>query len=279
MISSNSNNYYNSTYDMLKRKSKSDNIDDIIKFIRDSEVKITTKRNYLNSIIALHKHGKIKIPNINVIKEYRDGLSEFIKNKIESGQNLNENQEDALNEITEDKINDLINYLKIKKNTSDKNFSDYIFIKMILETHLRNDIGNLRITQSKGGKDGNYVYVTKKNPVELIINEFKTSKTYEPIKIVLSPELSNDIKYYLKPFKERKYLFQNRNGNALSSSEITQKINKIFKEKFNNNISTTILRKWYLTNKYKDVVKEMAHDAQQMGHSTDTQREYYIHTN
>lgn len=278
MLSANSTNYYMSTYKMLKEKSKSDNINDIIEYIKNSDVKITTKRNYLNSIISLDKHGKIKIDDINFIKNYRDGISNFIKNKIDNGENLNEAQEAALEEITPEKINELVEHLENKKNTSDRNFSDYLFIKIILETHLRNDIGNLKITQNKNGKNENYLYVTRNNPVELIINEFKTSKTYEPIKIVLSDELGNDIKRYLKPFKTRKYLFQNKNGNPLSSSEITQKINKIFKEKFNNNISTTILRKWYLTNKYKNVVNEMKKDAQQMGHSTETQREFYINT-
>lgn len=280
MISSNSQKYYDNTYNMLVKKSGSDNIEDIIDYIKSSEVKISTKRNYLNSIISLHKHGNLKIDDIDFIKKYRDGISDIINKKVHSGDNLNENQKSAMDELKQEDIYELVDELNKNKNKSEKHFNDFIFIDLILETHLRNDIGNLEIINDKKKikPTRNYIYVTRNNPVELIINEYKTSKTYDPIIIKLSDELGNDIKAYLRLYKNKDYLFTNRKGNPLSSSEITHKINNIFKKKFNSKISTTILRKFYLTNKYKDVINEMENDAKNMGHSTDTQKTYYINT-
>jgi integrase len=278
MISENSQKYYENTYNMLIKKSGSENIEDIINFIKNSDVKISTKRNYLNSIISLNKYGKINIDNIDFIKTYRDGISDVINKKIQHGENLNENQKSAMEELKQEDVFELVEELNKNKNKSDKHFNDYIFIALILETHLRNDIGNLEIINDKKKvkPTRNYIYVTRNNPVELIINEYKTSRTYEPIIITLSEDLGNDIKAYLRLYKNKDYLFSNRKGNPLSSSEMTHRINNIFKRKFNNNISTTILRKFYLTNKYKDVINEMEQDAKNMGHSTDTQKTYYI---
>ena len=62
------------------------------------------------------------------------------------------------------------------------------------------------------------------------------------------------------------------NGNPLKSSQITKILNDIF----NMNISTSMLRHIYLSNKYSEVEENMKKDAVLMGHSANTQSQYIV---
>jgi hypothetical protein len=86
--------------------------------------------------------------------------------------------------------------------------------------------------------------------------------------------MTNDIKRLTSD--GRKYLFVNIKGDPLSSSSFTHKLNRIFMKRFGVPISSTLIRKIYLTGKYGKVLEEMKDDSKVMGHSLGTQQKIYI---
>lgn len=64
----------------------------------------------------------------------------------------------------------------------------------------------------------------------------------------------------------------------LGANELTKTLQRIFKKYAGVKISTTLLRKAYLTNKYGDekAITEKEKDAQMMGHSREEAAKSYI---
>ena len=71
-------------------------------------------------------------------------------------------------------------------------------------------------------------------------------------------------------------LFVSSTGKPLTRNGISQLLLKTFKQRLGKNISTTMLRKIYLSSKYQNVKEEMEKDAHIMGHSVETQQKVYV---
>lgn len=277
MIANTSKKQYLTTYRNLIKKSGSENIEEIYKYIRDANVKDTTKLSYLNSIISLKKHDPSLVSgNLDDMITHRDKLNVKIEDERKND-NLNEKQRNAMEKITMDGIKQFIVKLNEKKDKSAKDMENYVLIKLMSQFPIRNDLQEIFITNFKSdtNKPCNTIYIPngKKNAI-IYLKEYKTAKTNGTISLNLDDELTKDIKKLVKD--GRTYLFQNNKGEPLSSSLFTHKLNNLFMKEFNVPISSTIIRKIYLTNKYKDVIGEMKQDAKIMGHNLDTQRQVYI---
>ena len=71
-------------------------------------------------------------------------------------------------------------------------------------------------------------------------------------------------------------LFTTSTGNELSRNALSQLLLKTSQKYMGKNISTTMLRKIYLSSKYANVKEEMKKDAKIMGHSVSTQQNVYV---
>ena len=71
-------------------------------------------------------------------------------------------------------------------------------------------------------------------------------------------------------------LFKSSTGKALTRNALSQLLLKTTKKRMGKSISTTMLRKIYLSSKYGKIQEEQAKDAEIMGHSVDTQNKVYI---
>ena len=113
-------------------------------------------------------------------------------------------------------------------------------------------------------KEHNYYHKDK-----FVFNVYKTSKTYEQQVVPVPEKLNNLIKLYLK-FKPKDVpsLLVNYKGRALTSgTDITRRLIKIFD---GAKISSSMLRKIYLSSKYSDVMDELDADVTAMGTSVST---------
>ena len=80
---------------------------------------------------------------------------------------------------------------------------------------------------------------------------------------------------YVSPNPE--YILVNvKNGEPMSSLNITQTLTRIFKTHFNKNVSTTLLRHIVLTEKFGKQLQEMEQMADVMGHNISTAQSVYI---
>jgi hypothetical protein len=80
---------------------------------------------------------------------------------------------------------------------------------------------------------------------------------------------------YVLPNPE--YILVNvKNGEPMTSLNITQTLTRIFKTHFNKNVSTTLLRHIVLTEKFGKQLQEMEQMADVMGHNISTAQSVYI---
>lgn len=110
---------------------------------------------------------------------------------------------------------------------------------------------------------------------KFIFNVFKTAKTEGQQSEDVGPELQAIISKWLKIREElpnkSDWLLPEFSGEPLNKTNgMTRVLNKIF----GGNVSSSMLRHIWLSDKYGDVLKEQKADASAMAHSTATQKDY-----
>lgn len=124
----------------------------------------------------------------------------------------------------------------------------------------------------------NYIFLNEKI---LILNKYKTKGTYGILRIDLPQELIEIISGWMRIRTtiynvldgRRELLFHTRKRTPMTSKNLIKYLNRIFGKK----VSTSMLRKVYLSEKYPAVESsnEMRKDATIMGHSVYTQQLVY----
>jgi len=151
--------------------------------------------------------GVLKLANITqsaeALKTYREKMEFYQYMYLEKSQT---NQTDELPTYSV--------YLNKVKETFGDNSSKVLIVKLYQELKLRDDLGQLIIVNtSRSVKDDtqNYIIVLKKK-VSVVINEFKTSASYDAIKKELSTDLSKRVIEYIKTKNLNKgdYLFSQK---------------------------------------------------------------------
>jgi hypothetical protein len=174
------------------------------------------------------------------------------------------------------KFEELKNNNKIPKNISETqydNLLDTVILGVFVLSPPRRNKDYIMMKVSKDGKglDDKYNWLDMKKK-QFIFNNYKTEKSYGQQIIDVPVGLIDIIKKYLKYKKEGEgYLLVKFNGDRLiSDNSLTRRLNKIF----GKNISSSMLRHIYLSDKYGKVQEEMKDDAEAMAHSVSQQKEY-----
>lgn len=266
--------FYNKTYDMLVRRVGSNNLEKILKWIDASDAKITTKLNYLNAIISLKKAGQLDDDISDYLLMRNDLKAKLDASREQS--NLSDKQAKIIDNISWQDVLGLVDELKANKNKSHRDLEDYVILSLQTSYPVRNDFSELRVVRTKGelksGTD-NMIYVPRsKGDIRIMLNEYKTSRTNGSMEIGVDEKLGADIRKLISD--GRNYLFVNKEGTAMTSSNYSQRVKRILKPL--GGFSTSTMRKLYVSDKYSNVVDEMKYDAKLMGHSMKTQKDNYI---
>jgi integrase len=250
-----------------------DNPKKILDKIKD--YKITTQRNVIIAIVSVLKN----LGN-DLYKKYYDIMLDLNK-KIEDEAKENKKTETQnKNWIKWDeviaKFEELKNNNKMPKNISETqydNLLDTVILGLFVLSPPRRNKDYLMMKVSKDGKglDDKYNWLDMKKK-QFIFNNYKTEKSYGQQIIDVPVGLIDIIKKYLKYKKDGEgYLLVKFNGDRLiSDNSLTRRLNKIF----GKNISSSMLRHIYLSDKYKDVKEQMKDDALAMAHSVSQQKDY-----
>lgn len=130
--------------------------------------------------------------------------------------------------------------------------------------------------------DKNY-YVIDQN--KFIFNKYKTEDAYGQQVVYCDDEFEQSFSLYFQfhpyrgeiedPFEKEifPFLVSYKGVHLNNVNSITKVLNKVFSPK---KVSSSMLRKIFLTSKYKDTINEMEETATQMAHSTDTAKKSYI---
>lgn len=251
---------------------------DILDKIKD--YKDSTQRNILISIVSVLKTLK----KDNLYKIYYDIMIEKT-NKINEKPKHEKNEKQNENWLTWDSVMDIYNKLQgnlkfSKKITEEQYYKllDYVILSLYVLIPPRRNQDYLKMVITKKPQEPNNNYLDIKNG-QFIFNIYKTSKKDGQLIVSIPEDLKKVLKLYLKYHPLKKLLTTSQNipflvnfkGEIIKDdNSITRILNKIF----NRKIGSSMLRHIYLSDKYKNVIKEQEKDSKLMSHNLLTQKDY-----
>lgn len=137
------------------------------------------------------------------------------------------------------------NILK-KENLSKAEYNalqEYVVLRFYLNYPLRNDLADVKVITSKeqnNGKD-NFLLVDGEK-ISLILNEYKTVKTFGPQLYELDQKFSKIIHIFLKHNDSGFFITKTNRKDPISANGITKLLNKLFMREVDKRISTSMIR-------------------------------------
>ena len=251
-----------------------------------------TCRNYLNAVIVALLNQPQFEASLKVYQQRRDELNSKYT-QIQQTKQPTERQ--SQNWVSVAQIQELIDELSAEvkiitagpQNLTHRDLQtvqDRFMITFWLHYPVRNDLQHTRIISRRAfnalpqeQKDG-HNFVILGNPLEFSVGSYKTRKRYGVKKIkVDNKDVVKALRDWMKVSPNPEYVLVNvKNGEAMSSLQITQNLTRVFKARFDKSVGTTLLRHIVLTEKFGKQLKEMEQMADVMGHDVSTAQSVYI---
>ena len=248
-----------------------------------SDLHYLSQRNILNAVVVL-------LMALNSDEKYDKLLEEYGKLRDELNDKYSDEQKSGVisdkqskNFATIEEVYDMINQMgaelqPIKKKTelTKKDFSllqAFTLFNIYARMPMRNDVSEMEAIKKSAynklsadeKKSKNYL-VLDKNGMFFVLNKYKTVKKYEELNLPIDDKaLKKIIRYYLK-HNGMGVMFKTSTGKPITRTELSKLLIKYSKKYMNKSISTTLLRKIYLSSKYGDMKKEMEKDSKVLGH-------------
>ena len=130
---------------------------------------------------------------------------------------------------------------------------------------------------TKKDKDINYL-VKEKSKMFILLTNYKTNKTYGDKIIDVPKDLEKILKMFIKITKKSNgdILFTNFKGEPITRNGISQLLIKTSKEYLNKSISSTMMRKIVLSDKFSDTNNQKKEMSNITGHNVSTMDSVYI---
>jgi len=280
--------YDTDNYDFLSKP------DDVMDKIKD--LHYLSQRNILNAIVVLlmalnhdEKYDELLITYGDLRDELNDKYSDEQKSGVIS-------DKQSKNFTTTEEIFKMINQMAddlkpLKKKSKDditkkemQLLQAYTLFNIYSRMPMRNDVaGMTAINQAaykklseEDKKENNYLVVPSKGQLYFVLNQYKTAKKYKELDLPIEDaDLRKILRYYLK-MNGQGILFKTSTGKPLTRTELSKVLIKYSKKYMDKSISTTLLRKIYLSSKYGDMKKELEKDNKVMGHSKAVALDTYV---
>lgn len=245
------------------------NQEEVIKLLED-KAPSSRKTTYAALIAITKDNDKYKKELLSDGKTYE----QFIKTQTKTeSQEKNWKSFDDIKKVYEDMYNKVKPLLNLKEiDASDyKKLLDFIILSLTsgywFPPRRSQDWTELKLKNIDKTKDN---YIDKNS---FVFNKYKTAKFYETQKVDIPKGFKTILNKFLK-LNNNDYLITDDKGNKLTNVRLTQKLNHIF----GNNISTSMLRHIYLTEKLKDIPKlaELEKLQSEMGQGTLSQQLEYV---
>ena len=270
------------------------NPDDVVDKLKSN--KYTSQRNSYNAIIVLLmalNHDNKYDDLLEAYGKLRDTLNNKYVEDQQSGK-ISEKQKENFAELSEIQgmISQMESDIKSKGLKSQKKLSGkdkellmvYVIYSLLIRLPIRNDMAGMElITKTQYNKlseeqkkNTNYL-VKEKASMFLVLNEYKTAKKYGEKKIDVPKDLEKIFRMYLKLTKKEAgdVLFVSSTGKPISRNAMSQLLLKTSKKYIGKGVSTTLMRKAVVSDKFGDMKKEQAELADIMGHSVGVQNAVY----
>ena len=260
-----------------------------------SDKHFTTRRNYYNSIIVLLMALNHDKEYDDLIKEYvtiRDSLNQKYSEEQISGK-ISEKQKDNFVELGEIQkmLSQMENEIKKerikKKEKLTKNdlelLTAYTLFSFLVRLPTRNDMAEMKLISKaeynklSENQETNYL-VREKSKIFILLTNYKTNKTYGNKIIDVSKDLEKILRMYIKLTKTNngEVVFRNFNGEPINRNAISQLLIKTSKHYLDKSISSTMIRKIVLSDKFADSNKEKKQMAEITGHDVSVMDSVYV---
>ena len=272
---------------LITQKKEIENLD----FLKDSskvldvleQLALSTKKNYLVSIIVILNSNKNKYKSL--IETYNEKIKSLQKTINDSYDENEKSDKQKENWLEYDDILKLLKTMKketkplLDKDELNKKEKDLIQQYLVIYLYsgkafppVRNDFSNMKIVNEDFDMDNtkNYFVVRKGKPPYFKLNEYKTAKYKgEQIIPIKDMELRKLINQWAKINGTGFLLVNLSNDEPMTANGITKYLSKIFRKHFKKNVSSSLLRSIYITNKYDNRLStsEKKDLADKMGHS------------
>ncbi len=260
------------------------------------DMKQSTKKNYTAAIIvALSSQGKKYETEVKQYREFLDGVAKAYKEEVEE---QTKSEKESKNWVSLKKLRKVMNGYKreimerdlLRKEPDKLTNKEFNLIQKwvvaslyILDENppLRNDYIMEVISKSKYDdmteadlKKGNYLVVMSRNKKFFSLGQYKTDKKYDTKRIDLGKQLNSVMNVWLRINKSG-HLILNSQRKPITSNGLTKYLNKVFEPTGKSNISSTMLRHIFITEKIGGpALKEKQELADKMGHSVEQQELY-----
>ena len=299
-IKDNTIKQYEVNLNKLKKIYESDNFDflskpdDVMDKIKD--LHYLSQRNILNAIVVLlmalnhdEKYDDLLITYGDLRDELNDKYSEENKSGVISDkQSKNFTTTEEIFKMINQMADDLKSIKKKNKDNITKKemqlLQAYTLFNIYSRMPMRNDVaGMIAINQAAykklsedEKKENNYLVVPSKGQIYFVLNKYKTAKKYQELNLPIEDDnLRKILRFYLK-MNEMGILFKTSTGKPLTRTELSKTLLKYSQKYLDKSISTTLLRKIYLSSKYGDMKKELEKDNKVMGHSKAMALDTYV---
>jgi len=268
--------------------------DDVMDKIKD--LHYLSQRNILNAIVVLLmalNHDEKYDDLLITYGDLRDELNDKYSDEQKSGV-ISDKQ--SKNFTTTEEIFKMINQMAddlkpLKKKSKDEItkkemqlLQAYTLFNIYSRMPMRNDVaGMTAINQAaykklseEDKKENNYLVVPSKGQLYFVLNQYKTAKKYKELDLPIEDaDLRKILRYYLK-MNGQGILFKTSTGKPLTRTELSKVLIKYSKKYMDKSISTTLLRKIYLSSKYGNMKEELEKDNKVMGHSKAVALDTYV---
>lgn len=295
---------YESNLNKLKKMFETDNWDflDNPEKVEEkiSHLHFTSRRNHYNAIIVLlmalnsdKKYDKL----IEKYDEMRNELNDLYNkqsSKISDKQSKNFASMEEINEMIA-KVGEELKEMKLKQRESLTKkemalLQFFVLVNLYKNIPLRNDVSYMEAIKpsdlkklSKEEQTAKNWLLMEKNKLSIILNNYKSDKTYGQKKIPIEDkELKRLLNYFIKVNGGKGVLFKSSTGAPLSPNALTQFFLKFTKKYMGKSVSTTLMRKAVASHHFGEgtefakLKKQQEDLAFKMGHSTATMNKVYI---
>tara|TARA_R110002126_G_scaffold35631_1_gene109349 strand:- start:640 stop:1599 length:960 start_codon:yes stop_codon:yes gene_type:complete len=119
---------------------------------------------------------------------------------------------------------------------------EYVVLRFYLNFPLRNDIADVKVINSKDDDDKVNNFLLVDGDVSLLLNDYKTVKTFGPQEYDIDSKFSKIIRIFLKHNRSGFFITKGNRSEAITPNGITKLLNRLFKRELDKTISTSMLR-------------------------------------
>jgi site-specific recombinase XerD len=265
--------------------------EEVMNILKDK--KASTIRNYLASIVV---YLSLDEKNSELVKTYRELMDKYQKENNEGLANNQKSESQKKNWASLKELQDIVKSYKkeldrtgaLKKDKLSKKDFDtlqkYVVGSLYIgdpeNPPIRNDyIMNIiyksqydELTEEEK-KKLNYLVIVNRSNKFFSLGEYKTSKKFGIQEIKVGKILNRILNIWLK-YNESPYLILNSKGEKITPNSLTKLLTKIF-EPTGKNISSSMLRHIFITEKFPPQTEEKIELADKMLHSKEVQGSVY----